>query len=198
MPDKYQFKKDGKKGTLKQVFDEPRSEYYHYVSGGLITGDPSQPGIQSHINPEWDEYFEKEKYTKSIPVQNPPEEWKEGDVMELNKDFEIKSMRQGGDLHDYAYPIAKEQAKPDCSQHPKDLFGETDMKVVAERIGDLHYETLSILLTELQKKIFKDALKDKAADRIRLSDVLMKLSTEINCAAYLCEQAWQISKQFMK
>lgn len=90
-----------------------------------------------------------------------------------------------------------EKDKPDCSQHKKDLFGEADMKVVAEMVGNLNYKTLAMLLTDLQNKIFKDSLKDKAAGRIRLSDALMQLSLDINDASYKCERAWQISKPFM-
>lgn len=44
----------------------------------------------------------------------------------------------------------------DCSQHPKSLFGETDMKKVAEAIGDLHYKKLYALLKYLEVKLFID------------------------------------------
>jgi len=38
---------------------------------------------------------------------------------------------------------------PDCSQHKKEVAGILDMKVLAEMIGDLHYETLAEFLNSL-------------------------------------------------
>lgn len=84
-----------------------------------------------------------------------------------------------------------------CSNHPKDLYGETDMKVVAEKIGDLHYEVLSELFLHLDYKIAKDSVKDKEAGRTKLSIHLFNVSLKIGSAyRYMCE-AWKISKPFM-
>ncbi len=86
----------------------------------------------------------------------------------------------------------------DCSKHKKELFGQTDMKVVAEAIGDLNYETLSKLLWQLQTKLHNDAIKDISRHRFKLSHALERSSHFIYEAGNEIESAWQISKPFMK
>lgn len=85
-----------------------------------------------------------------------------------------------------------------CEKHKKDLYGETDMKKVAEDIGDLHYETLNQLLSELSVKICQDSERDADSGKIALSNFLWDAHTEIYCAAYKIKKAWQISEPFMK
>jgi len=45
--------------------------------------------------------------------------------------------------------------------HKKEVLGESDMKVLAEKIGDLHYETLSEFICELSDKLFINSRKAK-------------------------------------
>jgi len=85
-----------------------------------------------------------------------------------------------------------------CSKHKKDLFGETDMKKVAEAIGDLHYQALGELLWKLACKLKRDAFKDKIGGREKLHDFLWVAGDHIECAAFGIQDAWQISKPFMK
>lgn len=97
-----------------------------------------------------------------------------------------------------ARPKPSVKEKPDCSGHKKDLFGETDMKVVAEAIGDLHYETLSELLGHLGAKIFSDGLKDESEGRKWLGYELQKSGRSIGAAKFHLSKAWIISKPFMQ
>lgn len=85
-----------------------------------------------------------------------------------------------------------------CEQHKKDLFGQTDMKVVAEAIGDLRYETFAELLDYLANKLARDAINDAKGGRYQLA-------TELNCASQKVhetfdhiESAWHYSKPFME
>jgi hypothetical protein len=86
----------------------------------------------------------------------------------------------------------------DCSQHKKDIAGISDMKQLAEMIGDLHYETLSQLLFELQTKLHEDSMNDLKNNRFKLSHHLRRASTYLYEASNDIESAWQISKKFMK
>lgn len=86
----------------------------------------------------------------------------------------------------------------DCSNHKKDVAGISDMKVLAEMIGDLHYETLTILFNYLVIKINEDGHNDWMAGRDQLAAELKCAATQLLKAANNIEKAWQISKPFMK
>lgn len=88
--------------------------------------------------------------------------------------------------------------KPDCSRHKKEVAGVTDMKQLAEMIGDLHYETLSDFLLELAEKIYKDGQNDFLNGRRMLSNRLFEAQYNIAKAHEFINQAWEISKPFMK
>lgn len=85
----------------------------------------------------------------------------------------------------------------DCSQHKKEVAGITDMKVLAEMIGDLHYESLSKFLWELQTKLHNDSIKDLEGERFKIGHILSRASSRIYQASEEIESAWQISKPFM-
>jgi len=85
----------------------------------------------------------------------------------------------------------------DCSNHKRDIAGISDMKELANMIGDLHYETLAELLQHLCVKLRDDAMKDGIARRRNLSDELFKASSVVGMAAYAITNAWYISKPFM-
>lgn len=85
-----------------------------------------------------------------------------------------------------------------CSKHKKEVCGVSDMKVLAEAIGDLHYETLAELLDKLADKLFLDAAKDRSNDRKQLANVIESAAIQIDSASVDIESAWQISKPFMK
>lgn len=85
-----------------------------------------------------------------------------------------------------------------CAEHKKEVAGISDMKVLAEMIGDLHYETLWKLLDSLSDKLYEDFKKDWDAGRTKIATAL-KLASEFTVSAsHEIEQAWQISKPFMK
>lgn len=86
----------------------------------------------------------------------------------------------------------------DCSRHKKEVAGITDMKLLAEMIGDLHYETLADLFKHLATKISLDSKKDKGEGKIDLSECLWQLSVFMAGARGWAEDAWKISKPFME
>lgn len=87
--------------------------------------------------------------------------------------------------------------KPDCSRHKKDVAGITDMKLLAEMIGDLHYETLYIFLERLSEKFNSDSFNDYKGGRVELSDTLQVAQRKIHEASWMIRKAWRISKPFM-
>lgn len=87
--------------------------------------------------------------------------------------------------------------KDDCSKHLKSVAGIEDMKVLAEMIGDLHYETLYNLMYELRKKINNDAFMDYAGGRRLLADNLTLAANHLNIAGNYIRESFEISKQFM-
>lgn len=84
-----------------------------------------------------------------------------------------------------------------CEQHKKEVAGISDMRILAEMIGDLHYETFAELLNRLAEKIFNDYSKDKEAGRTELANCLLWTYYGIHKASYGAERAWRISKPFM-
>jgi hypothetical protein len=85
-----------------------------------------------------------------------------------------------------------------CENHKKDVAGITDMKALAEAIGDLHYETLYDFLIELQCKFIRDAGKEERAGRKKLGDHLDDCAAGIGDAAFYAKEAWRLSKPFME
>jgi len=85
-----------------------------------------------------------------------------------------------------------------CSQHKKEVAGISDMKVLAEMIGDLHYQSLEVLLDELQIKINHDAYKDHFEGRVKLSAELTKCVVSLRAASLAIGRAWKISKPYME
>ena len=86
----------------------------------------------------------------------------------------------------------------DCSKHKKEILGCTDMKVLAEMIGDLHYQQLALLLYHLSDKIYYDGKKDFNAGRTNLAKYLFKAQISVHESHTHIEEAWKISKPFMK
>ncbi len=86
----------------------------------------------------------------------------------------------------------------DCSNHKKEVAGISDMRQLAEMIGDLHYKTLSDLLDCLGDKLWADASKDQGDGRSLLAGNLNCASVDIHRARYHIDKAWQISKPFME
>ncbi len=85
----------------------------------------------------------------------------------------------------------------DCSQHKKEVAGVSDMKELATMIGDLHYETLSNLLFELQTKFHNDSISDYGRGRFKLGHSLHRASKWMFEASNAIETAWLISKPYM-
>jgi len=85
----------------------------------------------------------------------------------------------------------------DCSKHKKEVAGVSDMRELANQIGDLHYEALKEFLCHLSYKIWEDSVKDKEAGRIQLSNALLHTSIRIDLAYECMKDVWRISKTFM-
>lgn len=86
----------------------------------------------------------------------------------------------------------------DCSQHKKEVAGISDMKVLAEMIGDLHYDSLFGLLENLYLKLESDANKDEGAGRSKLSSCLKNAASYLYLVSEEIREANEISKPFMK
>jgi hypothetical protein len=84
-----------------------------------------------------------------------------------------------------------------CANHKKEVAGISDMKVLAEMIGDLHYESLSLLFIELRDKLLSDAANDRLNKRFQVSNYLSATATNIHFAAAQIESAWHVSKPYM-
>ncbi len=97
-----------------------------------------------------------------------------------------------------AAPEVQGSEQPDCNQHKKEVCGITDMKVLAEMIGDLHYETLIEFFDKLSVKLHADAAKDRDKGRLLLAHSLDCLAGDMYNAKQVAEGLWQISKPFMK
>ena len=85
----------------------------------------------------------------------------------------------------------------DCSNHKKEVAGISDMKVLAEMIGDLHYDSLSTLLYHLSDKVFHDGKKDFDAGRTRLAQALFEAQQTLHRSHQHIDKAYKHSKPFM-
>lgn len=80
-----------------------------------------------------------------------------------------------------------------CSNHKKEIVGISDMKMLAEMIGDLDYETLADLLKYLYDKLQKDGQKDIDGGRTSLGNELLDAAFSVDAASSHIEKAWQIT-----
>ena len=85
----------------------------------------------------------------------------------------------------------------DCSQHKKDVAGISDMKVLAEMIGDLHYETLAVFTNHLANKLSQDGVRDYENKRKELGAKLMYAAGYCRQLCNSIQEVWRISKPFM-
>lgn len=90
------------------------------------------------------------------------------------------------------------EVKPDCAAHETNLCGIEDMELMAEKIGNLHYQTLFNLLYYLYKKIDADAEKDNASGREKLAAALQYAGMGLFEAALRMEKVWNVSKPYMR
>lgn len=92
---------------------------------------------------------------------------------------------------------SKVEGQPDCSNHQKDLFGQTDMKVVAEAIANMDYRPQVQLLAELSRKINADAENDYLAGREKLAAALQYTGMSLFESALRMEKVWKVCEPFM-
>lgn len=85
-----------------------------------------------------------------------------------------------------------------CSKHKKEVAGISDMKVVAEMIGDLHYKTLADFFQQLKLKFSNDAEQDANKGREHLAFHLENIADCLFKAEVNAAGLWKISKPFME
>lgn len=93
--------------------------------------------------------------------------------------------------------VASSTVKPDCSRHKKEVAGISNMKELAEMIGNLHYESLADFFIELQCKFIRDAGNDERQGRIQLAECLDEAAAHTSWVAAEIKNAWEISQPFM-
>lgn len=86
----------------------------------------------------------------------------------------------------------------DCSRHSKQVAGISDMKILAEAVGDLHYESLTEFLHHLSKKIDADAERDNRDGKEKTASALQYAGMSLFESALRMEKVWKICKPFMK
>jgi len=85
-----------------------------------------------------------------------------------------------------------------CKEHKKEVCGVSDMKVLAEMICDLNYETLNELFKHLEVKFWIDGSRYYNDGREQFGTALQKASISMEDVAEYIRQAWEISRPFMK
>ena len=85
----------------------------------------------------------------------------------------------------------------DCSKHkvPEYL---SDLEKVATDISDMPYDKVAEFFEHLEKKIYKDSIKDGDGGRIRLSLLLSRTSHQISIIKIQFERIWELCKPYMK
>lgn len=85
----------------------------------------------------------------------------------------------------------------DCSKHkvPEYL---SNLKQVANDIGDMPYDKVAEFLEYLEKKIHMDSVKDGEGGRRRLSLLLSRASYQITILRIQFEKIWELCKPYMK
>ncbi len=97
----------------------------------------------------------------------------------------------------YPSEVPEPDIKPTCSTHAESVAGITDMKLLAEMVGDLHYEVLREFMIRLEVKLLIDSRNDAYGNRMKLSDALLVASGKIGEASHSINKAWNISRPFM-
>lgn len=85
-----------------------------------------------------------------------------------------------------------------CSNHKRDVLGQTDMRHLAEDIGNLHYQSLASLLYFLSDKLYTDGRKDFNAGRTKLAQHLFEAQKTVHRSHQHIDMAYRISEPFMK
>ena len=84
-------------------------------------------------------------------------------------------------------------------KHTSTLHGfDGDHGLLAERIGDLYYDSLAEFLSLLAAKIADDSQADTRRDRPRLATELSGCAEHLAIAARHIDEAWQICKPYVR
>lgn len=85
-----------------------------------------------------------------------------------------------------------------CENHKKEVAGITDMKLLAEMIGDLHYEAMGELFVHLAEKYQTDRFRNIEIGHDNEATCLLWMHYAAAKLSTGAERAWKISKPFMK
>jgi hypothetical protein len=82
------------------------------------------------------------------------------------------------------------------AKKPKNYNGT--LEELANELGDLQYDSLSVFLEFLSKKLEKDSQADKERNRIQLANQLKNASDSLKKSSDSIQKAWKICDPFMK
>ena len=82
------------------------------------------------------------------------------------------------------------------TEQPKDI--ELSHQEIAQRMGDLYYDSLADFLNELSQKIKQDAEADNQRNRLKLSEELYASADLLASAAEHIQNAWEICEPFVR
>lgn len=82
-------------------------------------------------------------------------------------------------------------------KHLTTLPYKTDLKELAEDIGNLQYDSLAEFLQYLSDKLKRDCVADLKRKRPQLSIYLFLCSTYLNRASEIIKNTWRICKPYM-
>jgi len=89
-------------------------------------------------------------------------------------------------------------SKPE-GKHTETVKGiELENDALAERIGDLYYDSLADFLTELSLKLHRDGLADGKRGRVKLANELEQSAIHLAEAAKHIAVAWDICVPHVK
>lgn len=115
------------------------------------------------------------------------------------KKITLQTRLYGVPEKDDEYAIVKPKVDPNCYKHQKTVLAYPgSLDNLAIDIGNLHYESLAEFLHLLSKKLHSDAKKDHERGRTNLADSLFESAVNTYKASSNINDAWKISKRFMK
>lgn len=82
-------------------------------------------------------------------------------------------------------------------QSVQEAFGQS-VEELAEKIGNLRYDNLAVLLEQLYSKVAADSAADESRGRTLLSTKLWELAWQLKDAHITTAEIWNICKPFMQ
>lgn len=83
-------------------------------------------------------------------------------------------------------------------KHTDNIEHYDDFELLAEKLGDLYYDSLADFLRLLSEKILRDGNADMRRHRAKLSGHLIQSSKYLEQASTEIQQAWEICKHYIE